>query len=259
MKLGLGHSLSGGRVSGGGAADTSFTFTMITTNGGSASNTFVLPLADDGTINMDVDWGDSSTDTITAYNQAEVTHVYSATGTYTIKISGTIRGWKFNAGGDCLKILDISAWGDFNFTNERSFRNCTNLTSSATDIPTISSANMSWTFVNCYYVNPLMDNWDMSGVTDMTGMLGQCSAFNQDLSSWDISLVTAFSFFASNTTMSTANYDALLRGWEALSVQAFQQPNFGNATYTGGGVVATARANLIAAPNNWTITDGGIA
>ena len=103
-----------------------------------------------------------------------------------------------------------------------------------------------------------MTGWDMSGVTNMTGMLGQCSAFDQSLASWDISSVTGFSFFASNTTMSTANYDATLIGWEALSVQAFQQPNFGNAKYTAGGTAAAARTALIN-DHNWTITDGGTA
>ena len=64
--------------------------------------------------------------------------------------------------------------------------------------------------------------------------------------------------FLSNVTLSTANYDALLIGWEAQSVDDDTTPNFGNSTYTGGeeSEAAAARQNLID-DHNWTITDGG--
>ena len=137
--LGLGNTLSGGIVPA--AADAyadAFIFTANTENAGSATKTFVLPLANDGSIDFNVDWGDGNEDNITAYNDAEVTHVYSATGTYTIKIAGTIRGWYFNGGGDKAKILNISQWGDFNFTKKNAFKRCANLTSDATDVPAVN-------------------------------------------------------------------------------------------------------------------------
>ena len=64
---------------------------------------------------------------------------------------------------------------------------------------------------------------------------------------------------ATNTPTSTANLDAIYIGWAAQSVQASQTVDFGAAKYTGGGAAAAARAVLVAAPNNWTISDGGIA
>ena len=128
---------------------SAFTFTMNTENAGSATKTFVLPLVSDGSINILVDWGDSSLDTITTYNQSEITHVYSSTGTYTIQMAGTIRGWKFNYAGDKAKILNISQWGDFNITQTATFRGCTNLSADTTDAPTIGTDNLTQMFEHC--------------------------------------------------------------------------------------------------------------
>ena len=265
---------------------TGFTFSVITTNAGSASDTFVLPLVSMGAIDMDVDWGDGNTDTITAYNQAEITHVYDASGTYTIEINNEIRGWKFDNAGDKLKIIDISKWGAFNFTQDKSFFGCSNLTCSATDTPTISAANITYSFINCPLFNGVVDSWDVSGVTSIFGMFYNCSAFNQpinswdtsgftslanifyncenfdqDISSWDVGLVAnAFWFMQgpSPVTLSTANYDALLIAWADQSVQSGLAIWFGNSKYTEGGDAEAARTSLIN-DDSWTITDGGAA
>jgi hypothetical protein len=52
-----------------------------------------LPLTTSTGLNAVVDWGDSTTDTITVYNAPEVTHTYSSSGTYTISITGTLPGF----------------------------------------------------------------------------------------------------------------------------------------------------------------------
>jgi len=56
-------------------------------------------------------------------------------------------------------------------------------------------------------------------------------------------------------TLSTANYDALLSGWSARTLQTGISFDAGNSTYTN----TTARAVLTNAPNSWTVTDGGLA
>jgi hypothetical protein len=259
--LGLSHKLavSSKKTAAAAAAAAEFTFTVNTANAGvSTSTQFQLPLVSSGAISMDVDWGDSTSDTITTYNQAETLHTYSVSGTYTIAITNEVRGWKFDGAGDDEKILDISKWGEFNFTNNRSFRACSILTCSATDIPTISSADISWSFNSCYGFNGIMDGWNVSSVTNMMGLFGNMPVFDQDLSSWDIDQVTNFNYFLSNSTLSTTNYDALLISWEAQAPNSGLSPNFGSSTYTGGGTAATARASLIST-YGWTITDGGIA
>jgi hypothetical protein len=58
-----------------------------------------------------------------------------------------------------------------------------------------------------------------------------------------------------SVTLSTANYDALLIGWEAQAVQNNVVFNGGGSKYSAG---AAARAALIA-DHSWSITDGGPA
>ena len=284
-----------------------FIFSVDTANAGSLSTQFQLPLISSGAISMDVDWGDGTTDTITSYNQAETLHTYGSSGIYTIEISNTVKGFYFNFGIDKLKILDISKWGGFRFTNIRTFTGCSNLTCSATDIPEIGTTDMTYTFGNCplfngsvsgwnlsnvtniqfFFVNnPLfigdgVDTWDVSSVqnarwifggnsamntdisgwittslTDIQGILWNATSFDQDLSSWDIDQVIDFTNFLTNGTLSTANYDALLIGWEAQAPQLNQAPNFGSSQYSLSTPAATARANLIST-YGWTIIDGG--
>ena len=100
-----------------GAVTPMFISKWDTTQAGSANDTVVLPLVSDGDYDFTVDWGDGSRDNITAYNQSEVTHQYSSTGIYDIKIHGDITGWQFNNGGDDDKITEISKWGPLKFVS----------------------------------------------------------------------------------------------------------------------------------------------
>jgi hypothetical protein len=94
----------------------------------------------------------------------------------------------------------------------------------------------------------------------MIEMFIGATSFNQDLSSWNInSLIDATNMFA-NTNLSTANYDALLIGWESQkpNIQQDVALGVGSTQYTLGGAAETARNNLIDPLQfNWTITDGG--
>ena len=278
-------STYGWTITDGGAAPPAFTFSVDTTQAGTANNQFQLPLVSNGAISMIVSWGDGTSDTITSYNQAETLHTYASSGTYTVAISNEVRGWTFNNGGDKAKILDVSKWGEFNFTERASFQNCNaNLNITATDIPTISStdlsntfegmfnlqittlagwdvssvSNFSFMFANAFYnLNANISGWNTSSATNMAAMLYQNTIFNQDLSGWDISGVTnLFIFLSWVGSLSTANYDALLVGWEAQTVVSGRTADFGFSKYTLGSAAATSRASLISS-DGWTITDGG--
>ena len=123
-----------------GAVTPMFISKWDTTQAGSANDTVVLPLVSDGDYDFFVDWGDNNRDNITAYNQSEVTHQYSSTGIYEVKIYGGITGWFFNNGGwggntvDDDKIIEISNWGPLRFisntsssTDSNIFYGCSNL------------------------------------------------------------------------------------------------------------------------------------
>ena len=264
-----------------------FVFDVDTTQAGVSSSTqFKLPLASNGTTNAEVDWGDGSKDTLTSWNQAETTHTYSASGTYTITITGTLEGWFINNGGDKLKIKEVKNWGNgdgltLKNINGGYFMGASNMTCIATDSPTISATNFQQVFRDASSIVSGVKNWDVSGVTNLIFAFYQANDFNEDLSNWDVSNVTNFRYcfercfdldqsFASwdmssatdvgrmfkSTTMSTANYDATLIGWASQSLNSGLSIDFGSARYTAGGDAETARNTLINT-YGWTIVDGG--
>ncbi len=247
---------------------TEFRFTVKTDNAGTSNNDqFTLPLDSSfSSITAKVDWGDGNTDDITTYNQSEVTHTYSSAGTYTIKITNALKGWKFDNGGDKLKMLDIQNWGVLDINTTKTFNGCDNLTQSATDAPTITTTSLASCFKDTGGFNGAVGNWDVSTVNTMAQMFRNTTAFNQDLSSWNIVNVSnGNNFLLGNDTLSTANYDALLIGWEATLQAAFSGGTgysltptwrFGSAQYTDGGSSATARARM-GRGGGWGVGGGG--
>ena len=92
-------------------------------------------------------------------------------------------------------------------------------------------------------------------------------AYSADITSYSFPTNADFSalaigtqFLSHSQTMGTSNYDNFLTRMDATWVDpgSFSGTlSMGVSKYTGGGAVATARANLIAA--GWTIADDGIA
>ena len=207
-----------------------FTFSVDTTNAGSLNTQFQLPLISNGTISIDVDWGDGNTDTITTYNQAETLHTYDTSGVYEIKIVNEVRGWQFNNGGDKAKITNISDWGSFNFTEHSSFFNCTILTCTATDVPTISTTDMHSSFSFCTLFNGSVSGWDVSAVTNFYSAFSSNTSFTgTGLDTWNVSSVTDFSFTFSfcsvmNADISSWNTSSVLdMEWMLISCLIFDQ------------------------------------
>ena len=81
--------------------------TTLTSSGSSDDNQVNLPLETSGTYNFYVDWGDETSDTITSWDQPEVTHTFASEGIYSLNITGQIIGWSFNNDGDKLKLIEI--------------------------------------------------------------------------------------------------------------------------------------------------------
>ena len=186
---------------------------------GSPNDTVILPLTSDGSYNFDIDWGDGNRDNITGHNQSEVTHQYSNTGIYEIRIKGNITGWQFNNGGDDDKILDISEWGPIRFTtgNSSIFRGCSALDVTATDT-LVLPANASLMFNNTYNINRLYaSNWDTSACTNMAS-IGLPQNFNKDVGNWDVSNVTDLgSTFSFCTGFNNAGSSSIT-GWDVSNV-----------------------------------------
>ena len=61
--------------------------------------------------------------------------------------------------------------------------------------------------------NQDISNWDVSNVTNMTGVFAECRNFNQDISSWDVSKATSMHgmFYQSNFNNDISNWDPKLK------------------------------------------------
>ena len=232
--------------------------TTLVSTGSSTSAQIKLPLEVGGEYNFTVYWGDGSFDEITSWNQTEVTHTYSSPGNYTLDMDGIIVGFRFNNGGDKLKILNIESWGDLNLGNSGYyFYGCSNLNSNATDALNLTGTLfLNYTFASCTNFNGSIGNWNTSSVTSMSSMFYSASSFNQDIGNWDVSKVSTMTLMFLGVTLSTPNYDSLLMGWlNYAPLKTGVSFDAGDSEYLTGG---DARQTLIDT-YSWSISDGGAA
>ena len=189
--------------------------TTLTSSASSDVNQIKLPLHSSGIYNFVVDWGDGSTDTITSWNQVETTHTYATSGVYDVTFNGNLKGWRFNYGGDRLKIIEVSQWGNMSLGNTGSyFYGVENMVITATDSPDLSSTtSMLYAFGFCTSITNI-GNWDMSSVTTMSSMFYGATSFNQSIESWNTSNVTdmSFMFYGANS------FNQPLNSWDVSSV-----------------------------------------
>jgi len=117
--------------------------------------------------------------------------------------------------------------------------------------------NMAIMFQGATLFNQPLNSWVVGNVSFMDNMFNGATSFDQDLSTWNVSNVTAMNDMFSGVTLSTANYDALLKAWSALTLKPNVNFHGGNSKYSCGDAEA-ARAILTSALKNWTVTDGGM-
>ena len=188
-----------------------YAFTIDTSRvsaGSTNGTTFRLPLTGTYPFTASVDWGDGVISNISSSTQTAVTHVYPATGSYLVRISGSIANWYFNNAGDKMKIININSWGDLVITNSASFSYCINLDSFASDKPVIATTRLDFTFGGAYNFNGYINDWDMSNVTSLRQFLHSYNStnvdlfvpgrFNQPVDKWNVGKVTDFSRLFTN-------------------------------------------------------------
>ena len=145
-----------------------------TTKAGSASNTFVLPIIKATTETVKIYWGDGTNSTGVNGNN---THVYAASGIYTVKIESRLFGGiYFNNLGDKAKITKIANYGQgVSRLNIGSFFGCSSLLS--IDIGNIVSNGADAT--NQYRGCTALTNvplFNLSNCTNAYAMFYQCTA-----------------------------------------------------------------------------------
>jgi hypothetical protein len=108
-----------------------FIFEITTT----MPNTVVtLPFVDVAgySFNCEVDWDDSSTSTITAFDDLDRIHTYTSAGTYSIKISGNCPGFRVSNGSLAPLVTEITQWGNVGL-KRLNFHGCFNVISLPSD------------------------------------------------------------------------------------------------------------------------------
>ena len=187
---------------------------------GSANDTIVLPLTSDGSYDFVVHWGDGTSDNITGYNQAEVTHQYSSTGIYEVRIGGLISGWDFNEVGDDDKIINIMNFGDLRFTSGNSavFNKCLHLDVNSED-DLVAPPDSNYMFAQCnlqYNFDPT--NWNMSNATGLVAFIQGATVFNGNCGNWDVSnVVSLLATFSSCDAFNNGGSPSI-SGWDTSNV-----------------------------------------
>ena len=106
--------------------------------------------------------------------------------------------------------------------------------------------------------NQNISGWTInSGVTSFYKMFEGATSFDQDLGGWNITGIDTAEEMFLGVTLSTANYSALLIGWEAGTHNTGAIKFHGGSSQYSAGAAATARATLVS--EGWVITDGGQA
>ena len=223
-----------------------------TTKAGSASNTFVLPIIKATTETVKIYWGDGTNSTGVNGNN---THVYAASGIYTVKIESRLFGGiYFNNLGDKAKITKIANYGQgVSRLNIGSFYGCSSLLS--IDIGNIVSNGADAS--NQYRGTALttVPLFNLSSVTNASAMFYQCSKLTT-VPLFDLSSCTNASNMFSGVTLTTTSYSDFLINLATLPLQSGVSFHGGNSKYNPA--AAIARAYLIS-NFGWTIIDGGAA
>ena len=160
-----------------------------------AEKSFVFELGLWGEVDVHVDWGDGSTDNVSA--AGPFPHTYAMSGQYTITVSGSLTGF----GQDPLSFVlplngahylkEVRSFGELGITSfAYAFLASVNLIDVPSNLPA-TVTDMRAMFDGASSFNQSLNNWDTGSVTNMSNMFQGASAFNQNLNSWDTGLVTS--------------------------------------------------------------------
>jgi surface protein len=186
----------------------------------SANTTIELPYSPTGLYSGTIDWGDGNISANTYNNRS---HTYDTSDEYTITITGQIEGWNFQsyATSYITNIKEILSWGPLrgeNNSNEYMFKGCNNLRlTGVTDTINLNGVtSLQEMFYGCSSITTVnnMNSWDVSNISNMSGMFNQATFFNQNIGGWNVSSVTNMSFTFSNA----ANFNQNIGSWNVSSV-----------------------------------------
>jgi len=169
-----------------------------------------------GTVNVSIDWGDSSQSSATF--AGVVSHTYADTSAHTITITGTFSGFGnpqySGEGHQCYSA--VTQWGDTGVTSLiGAFQRWWGLRSIPADVPS-SVTDLRYLFANRDFtaqMNAAIATWDTTNVTEM-GYMFSNNNFAGDISNWDVSNVNMLkALFGSSGTSSNSLFNYSLASW----------------------------------------------
>ena len=185
-----------------------------------------------------IDWGDGTLEeNVEGWS---FYHTFIENGTVMISSNGTTN--HLTISGDAL--LSIDEWGAIEYWNPYSIRfaeeegwTAENLITVPSTLPS-SIIDTTFMFMNCTNFNSDLSSWDVSNVTNMNNMFGDCTNFNQSLNNWNVSNVSnMYNMFANCT-----NFNQSLNNWNVSNVSDMYGM-FGNCT------------NFDQPLNNWNVSN----
>ncbi|NLB63924.1 MAG: BspA family leucine-rich repeat surface protein [Fibrobacter sp.] len=243
-------------------------------------NCIALPLY--GEVFALIDWGDHNHSQATW--SGEHYHCYEKEGEYIVSISGTVTEYgvdndfypdpgddgpvafslnffvadeEYDAfeGYKQSGLLKVLTFGEMPLTSiSGAFRGAENLISVPDTLPATVN-NMNYAFYGATAFNQDLSSWDVSNVQEMAGLFQKASSFDQDLSSWDVSNVWNMDDFFAGVKLSTHNYDKLLQSWSKQDLQNGVFFDAGQSQYSAG-LASIARQKLID-EFSWYVIDEG--
>ncbi|HNS30262.1 MAG TPA: BspA family leucine-rich repeat surface protein, partial [Tenuifilaceae bacterium] len=193
----------------------------------SEGTTIALPLY--GEVNVTVIWGDGTSEAFP--EEGLHLHTYASHGRYTVDIFGTLTHFgSIDDNPYADKLVRVIDFGDLETTSlAHGFYGAHNLEQVPEQLPG-SVTNLSYAFKNAFKLSQDIGGWNVTNVTDMSGMF-------------------------EGVTMSTAHYNSLLTGWSSQALQSGVNFHAGGSKYSPG--EPEAARGVLTGDFGWSITDGG--
>ncbi|NYJ27001.1 BspA family leucine-rich repeat surface protein [Allomuricauda sp. ARW1Y1] len=164
-----------------------------------------------------IDWGDGNVEQITTNESPS--HVYATMGTYTVAINGQFPALNMSE-SDVLSqeaLVDVVQWGSQQWQSmAAAFHSCVNLESfSAADLPDLTQVEtIALMFYNASAFNGDLSQWEVGNVVDMRTTFGGATNFNGDLSDWDVGNVTLMT----SMFREASSFNQDISNWNVLNV-----------------------------------------